>query len=421
MATKTETDDRTARPSLPRIRIVHIQLLPILSGVQRVSLEEFQGLDPDIFESHLICQSPGDFTVEASRIGVQCHFANRLVREIRPRCDYAAYRQLAGLLREINPDIVHTHSSKTGLLGRIAARRAKVPVIVHTVHGFAFPATESLTSRKIFQACEIVAGRHCDAVICLNRSDEETTRTTLRVPAENVFRIPNGICLDRFEPQRDPTVRAANKQQRLGLDDRPLVINVGRLWEQKNPELFVRAACKLVREGLDCHFAMVGDGPLRDLLAQVIADSGASAQVHLLGWRSDVPEILPLADTFVLSSNWEGMPLVLLEANACGVPAVATDVAGSRDCIVDGETGLLARPNDVDDLAQKIRYVISNPDVRSAMATRCREHVQTFHDIRDRQTAIKNLYAHLLARQNRPLLSALIGEPAAEANVEVSQ
>lgn len=399
-----------------RIRLLHIQLLPILSGVQRVSLEEFAGLDPNEFELHLLCQSPGAFTEQATLHGVHCHYAAQLQRAINPHRDLAAYRQIEATIRRIKPDIVHTHSSKTGLLGRLAAYRCGVPAIVHTVHGFAFPAVESAAKRKFYQLCERLAGRRCDAVICLNRSDEQTARELLGIPHDHVIRIPNGIVLDRFEPAIEDVERTRRKRDLLGLDDRPLVINVGRLWQQKNPEAFVRAACHLIREGLHCQFALVGDGPLRERLAGIIDQAGVSDSIHLLGWRSDVPQLLPLADAFVLSSSWEGMPLVLLEANACGVPAIATDIPGSRDCIVDGETGLLARPHDLDDLAEKIRFLISHSDLRKTMSARCRQHVRDHHDIRNRHAEIKRLYSALLRRGGRGELAALIAEPSTEAS-----
>lgn len=383
-----------------RVRIVHIQLLPILSGVQRVSLEEFAALDERVFERHLICQSAGTFTVEAEKLGVHCHEAGLLQREISAGRDFQAYRQLQALLREIHPDIVHTHSSKTGLLGRLAAKRVNVPVILHTVHGFAFPSAKSYSKRKVFQACEYFAGRASDAVICLNEADEETTRGLLRVPKHNVFRIPNGICLDRFREIANDQRRVELKRERLSFRNRPFVISVGRLWEQKNPELFVRAACELASEGFDVDFAIVGDGPLKPRLNQIIQDANVGDRVHLLGWRDDVSDLLPLADAFVLSSNWEGMPLVLLEANACGVPAIATNVPGSRDCIIDGTTGLLARPNDQNDLKEKIKFLLMRPEVRAEMARRCREHVEEFHDIADRQRSMLNLYVALLKRKN---------------------
>lgn len=344
--------------------------------------------------------------MEAAKSGAKCHFASILQRGINPFNDYAAYQQVTRLLRQIKPDIVHTHSSKPGIIGRFAARRAGVPVVVHTVQGFSFPATSKWLTKEFFEKLEYMAGKRCDAVICVNQSDFEFTATFLRVPKEKVFLIHNGVALDAYRPAETNDVKQKMRKELLGFDERPLVMSVGRLWEQKNPELFIRAACQLLREGIDANFAIAGDGPLDDSLNRIIREANSQDRVHLLGWRSDISGILPLADVFLLSSNWEGMPLVLLEANACAVPAIATDIPGSRDVIRDGETGLLARPNDQADLAGKIRYLIENPDVRQQMADRCRDHVSRLHDINSRQKKLVALYFELLKRKGKSGLAA---------------
>ncbi len=391
-----------------RIRIVHLQLLPILSGVQRVSLDEFSSLDQRVFEPHLICQSRGPFPDAAAKLGVKCHFAHKLERNVNLRKDYAGYRQVLHLLRKIQPDIVHTHSSKTGLLGRFAARAARVQAVVHSVHGFAFPSTKNWWKRRIFQSCEFISGRMCDAIVCLNRSDEEIASGLLRVPREKVFRIPNGIRLHEFQPVKSPQRRSRLKRELLDLDDRPLIMKIGRLWDQKNPELFVRSAVELIRSGIQANFVLVGDGPLKERLSDIVEQSGVSDRLHLLGWRSDVAQILPLADMLVLSSSWEGMPLVILEANACAVPAVATDIPGSRDCIMDAKTGLLARADDRDDLSAKIKYLIDNPSVLNEMSRQCYDYVHAFHDLSTRNESVSKLYALILRRKGMENMEEMI-------------
>lgn len=415
---------KTPSTSLARkIRVVHIQLLPILSGVQCVSLGEFSSLDPEIFETHLICKEPGPFSDAAEKMGVRCHFVNALERKILPFKDYQAYRQLKNILLDIDADVVHTHSSKTGLLGRLAATHAGVAAVVHTVHGFAFPMTRVFLKRKIFQLSEYIAGKHNDAVICLNRDDERTLLKTLKVNDEKVFRIPNGVCLKSFQNINSQDEKTRLRKQHLetaipDVAEKPMVVQVGRLWEQKNPELFVRAACKLVARGVDANFVLLGDGPLKESLEKIVRQSGAENHVHFLGWRNDVATILPLADLMVSSSNWEGMPLVLLEANACGVPVVATDIAGSRDCISNGETGMLTAPNDVDGLCAKVNHLLSDPKILQAMTSRCRPHVETFHNVVLRHEMVIKLYAELLERKQQTELASLISESRRQRQVD---
>ncbi|WP_461509195.1 glycosyltransferase family 4 protein [Rhodopirellula baltica] len=371
----------------------------MLSGVQRVSLEELRRLDPEIYDRHLLTCEPGPLSEAAAELGVTCHHEPRLKRSISPWNDFQVYQSLRDLMRREAFDVVHTHSSKTGVLGRMAAAAADIPCVVHTVHGFAFPAARFKAVRKLYQWCETRCGQVTDALVCLNSEDRQISIEQLDMPSERIEVIANGVDTDAFRPIEDQEARIAQRAQRLpGDPERPAVMMIGRLWKQKQPEAFVAAAVALIQNGSDAHFYLAGDGNLRSQLEESIQAAGVTDRVHLLGWRDDVSALLPLADVMVLPSLWEGMPIVLLESHACGVPIVASDIPGNRDCVIDGVDGHLVPKNDPQCLAKRIGELVNDPQERKAMGAAGREKIVREFDIQYRQRAIESLYERLLAR-----------------------
>ena len=384
-------------PQVRRIKILHLQLYPMLSGVQRVTLEEFRRLDPDVFDMHLATREDGPLCDAARTVGVTCHHFPTLQRAISPIDDFRTYRRLRDWMRHQRFDIVHTHSSKPGVLGRLAATAADVPVVVHTVHGFAFPAAGNTLVRRVYQLCEARCSRRTHCLICLNPDDQQLAIDDLGMPAERIFRIPNGVDVQAFRPEANPAVRRDRRQRCLPGDaTRPLVMMVGRLWRQKNPQAFVRAAIRVIQAGSDAEFCLAGDGELRGELEAMVAEAGISSRVHLLGWRDDVDKLLPLADVLVLPSLWEGMPLVLLEAQACGVPVVASDIAGNRDCVQHERDGFLIPPGDDQHMAERLCQLVADDALRQRLGQAARSKIVSQFDVRSRVDRVIGIYQQLL-------------------------
>ncbi len=387
--------EQPASASQPRrLRIAHVQLLPLLTGVQRVTLAELAALDPDRYERTLICQRPGPLTKLAANLGVRYEFVPQLTRPISPLRDAAALYQLWRLMRARQFDIVHTHSSKTGVLGRVAARMAGIPVITHTVHGFAFPAEPSRWKRRLYAALEAVGGRCCDAVICLNSSDRQVA-TELGVSEKKLSLVPNGVDLIGYHPI-SPQDRNLVRQ-RLGLPcDQPVAVMVGRLWPQKDPATFVKAAIAAIEAGQIGHFAIIGDGRLRSELKALLSEHHTGERIHLLGWRDDVAQVLPAFDVFVLPSRWEGMPLAILEAMACALPCVVSDIPGNRSLIDDGVDGYVVPIGDVEAFRSKLGILMADSSLRQAFGQAARSKVEQHYSMSRRMDAITALYQRLL-------------------------
>ena len=375
------------------IRIAHLQLLPLLSGVQRVTLEELTRLNRSLFEPFVICKEPGPLTEALEKAGIPFFCVPELVREISPLADLRALMRLKRLFREQKFDILHTHSSKTGILGRLAGRLAGVPLVMHTVHGYAFPAARNTFQKLFYFLMEWIGARLTDALVVLNQNDFEIAAKRLGVPLDKLHLIPNGVDPERYSP---PSLEVRNKirLERFGIGKDGVAIGmVGRLWRQKNPECFVKAGIELLKNNpLSIHFFLIGDGEEREKLEGLIKASGNQQAIHILGWRDDADRLLDGLDIFVLPSLWEGMPLAILEAMASSLQVVASNIPGNRDLVEDAENGYLFELNNEKVLVEKLRKLINDPALRNRLGESGRKKVQANYTLNERVKTMESLY-----------------------------
>ena len=349
--------------------VCHIITKLELGGAQKITLRTVAHLDRSKFRPVLIVGGEaGELDVDAARIlGTEFYRVPSLVRAIRPVQDVKALFSLIRLLRRIRPKIVHTHSSKAGILGRWAARLAGVPVIVHSVHGFGFtPAQHPVLKRFL-----ILLERWSSAITQWVFTDSEANRQ--QGIALGLFRgdrsamLPPGIDLHAI---RAVQIDRDNKRRSLGLDPiRPLIGMVAPFKPQKSPLDFVRVASRICRQRSDAHFVMIGDGELRQAVEEEIRRLGLAQSITLTGWRHDVPEIMKCLDVFLLTSQWEGLPRVYLEALSCGVPVVGTCVDGAAEVVIDGVNGFLKEPGDIEGLADRILWLLNHTEDAKAMGS----------------------------------------------------
>ena len=180
------------------IRLVHLQLLPLITGVQKVTLDEFRLLEGSKFEPVLFCKEEGALSNAVQELGLTTYFVPTLERPISPLKDFSSVVKLVSLLKRLAPDILHTHSSKTGILVRIAGRLSGVPVVMHTVHGFAFPYASSRIVQLIYFLMEYFGGKLCEALIVLNEGDRLIAIGRLAIPAKKFHLISNGVDVECF-------------------------------------------------------------------------------------------------------------------------------------------------------------------------------------------------------------------------------
>ncbi|SHG98912.1 Glycosyltransferase involved in cell wall bisynthesis [Desulforamulus hydrothermalis Lam5 = DSM 18033] len=315
-----------------------------------------------------------------------------LVGELSPTRDYAAVRSLVKYLHQSGTTVLHAHSSKGALVGRLAALLAGTPVIVFTAHNSIFYEAWPAWKKKLFARVERLLARFTDKIITVSDALKQELMEMEGLPAKQITTIYNGIETDRFNTKVDvKTVRRRLNIPELG----QLVGTVARLAPQKGVSYFLKAASLL--KDYQVNFLVVGDGPLADELKQEACELGLQGRVIFAGQRDDIAEIMALLDIFVLPSVTEGLPLTILEAMAAGKPVVATRVGGVPEAIVEGKTGLLVAPKDPEALAVALAELIGERDRLQRLGNNGQKYVQEKFTVQNMVEKTMTLYYELLA------------------------
>lgn len=358
-------------------------------------LQAFRGacaIDPDEIEITLITGSGDYLLAAAERAGVPAILEPSLCADLAPVHDRQALRRLTSLFRTRAFDVVHTHGAKAGAVGRLAARRAGVPRIVHTYHGFPFHEFQSAARRGAYVAIERRLGRITDMVLCTGTAvAAEAIRRGLAPPhcVRAIGVAVPGAGQDAVPDRRNPQARARARLA-LGLPADEVVVGaVGRLTYQKVPEDFV-AALRALGPGVTG--VWIGSGELARPVAR-LASAVPGLRLVLPGERHDVADLLPALDVFVLPSRYEGLPTVIVEAMLAGVPVVATAVNAVTDLVSPGETGLLVPPRRPDLLAAAVRHLLSSPGDAARMAAEARTRVGDRYGEPALRAALMSAYA----------------------------
>ncbi|WP_318836362.1 glycosyltransferase family 4 protein [Providencia sp. PROV280] len=376
-------------------KIAHVQLLPLLSGAQRVSLDELQRLPNDKFDKYLICCQIGPLTIEAEKLGIKCIIIDSLTREISPIKDLKSLIHLIKIIKNYRFDIIHTHSSKTGVIGRLAGFISKTPLIIHTVHGYSFPAAKNKIQYIIYYIMERIGSMCGNKLICLHETDKEIAIQKLKVKSNDIYIIPNGVDVKKYTPPSIENKQLYRKSLNLSKDD--IVIGMtGRLWLQKKPIFLLENMLPLLIENKNIKILFVGDGELKKELEKLISIYDLSKQVYLLGWRNDIDRILQSIDIFTLPSKWEGMPLAILEAQSSGLPCIVSNITGNNNLVSNNIDGFIfnLEPNS-EEFRDKIKKLIYNKELRMKLGIKSREKVILHHSIEQRIQKIEMIYDEL--------------------------
>ena len=383
-----------------KIRVLHPITRLIIGGAQENTILTAALLNPADWAVTILSGpqtgSEGSLIETAREQGLALEIEPTLVREINPLKDLLALLRMMRLMRNGGYTIVHTHSSKAGILGRWAAKWAGVPIIVHTVHGWAHHERQHPLVRAIYIYLEKLTLPITDKLIAVTSLDINKGLADGIGRADNYVTIRSGIELDRFG---HPQVPRAETRAALGIPaEAPVIGTVTRLSPQKAPLDFVRAAGRIVQSHPQSWFMMVGDGPLRPDVEALAAELGITDRLVLTGLRRDVPELLAAMDLFTLSSLWEGLPRVLPQAMATGLPIVATACDGSAEAISDGDNGFLVPSSNPDLLAERLCRLLDDSALAARMGEEGRARVAEFSD-RRMVEQIDTLYRELLARK----------------------
>jgi glycosyltransferase involved in cell wall biosynthesis len=355
------------------VRVLHVITRLILGGAQENTLLTVEGLLREPGVEVVLVTGPalgpeGELFHRAAEHRVPVQVVEEMRREIHPGRDLASFFRLVSLMRRFRPDVVHTHSSKAGIIGRAAARAANVPVIVHTIHGLPFHPYETRLNNLLFVALERTAARWTTALISVA---DAMTRQALAAAVgrpEQYVTIYSGIEVEPFLAVRG---RRAECRRQLGLPTEGAVLSkVARLAPLKGHEDVLRALPAVVERVPDLTVVFAGDGSLRAQLEKLAAELGLAGRVRFLGLVPPrrIPTIVGASNAVVHASYREGLARVLPQALLAGVPVVSYDVDGAGEALQTGEGGVLVSPGDIRALAAGLTDVLSDPERWQASA-----------------------------------------------------
>ena len=333
------------------------------------------GLDARGYQTRLVTGTPG--AGEASYLSLYGREIKDLMevpalgREIHLWRDGVAYRQIVRIIRDFRPDIVHTHTAKAGLIGRLAARRARVPVVIHTFHGHVFNWYFSRSKESVFVQAERMAARITTRLVAVNETvrNEVLARGVGRPDQFDVVRL--GFDLSSFTTSER---HAGSLRNELGLSpSTPTVTIVARLVPIKAHDVFVTMAAEVLRTRTDAIFLIVGDGECREAIETQARALGVLPALRFVGWRRDLDRVYADSDVVVLTSRNEGSPVALIEAMACARPVVSTRAGGVAELV--GDAGLLRPIDDAPGLAQDVLRLLGDPDLAARLGRAGRARV----------------------------------------------
>jgi glycosyltransferase involved in cell wall biosynthesis len=378
-----------------KVRVLHIHTLPVISGSGINTFLSMRGLDRSLYTVELACAPGGPLINLVQDHHMKVRLFPPLVQPLHPLKDLLALLELFLFLKKNPYHVVHTHNSKAGFVGRLAAKLAAVPVIVHTVHGFAFHEREAPWRRILFRNLERLASRWCDRMIFISQPLIDWALGEHLVDKEKIVRIYSGIEADRFHPVTGEEKRRIRRKWALE-EEEPVIGIVSKLWEGKGHLLLLEAFREIKRDIKDARLVIVGEGYLHDRLRKAVDSMGLTGSVLFTGFLMDVSEIIAAFDVAVLPSFFEGMGRVLLEAMAMGKPVVASRVGGIPDLVKDGVTGLLVRPGHARELEESIKRLLRDNDLASRMGEEGRKRVTEEFSAERMVRSIQKLYRECL-------------------------
>lgn len=386
-----------------KIKVLHPITRLIVGGAQENTIYTAAHLDKSKFQVDVISGvqtgSEGSLIEEANEQGVNLLFVNELVREISLLKDITALKKLYNTMRNNRYDIVHTHSSKAGILGRLAAKMAGIPVIIHTIHGWSFHDYLPSYQKQLYIFLEKIAAKFSDALVFVSEADLEIGLKN-GIGKKSQYRLIRSA-IPRIHFNHLDKNKEINRMK-LGIPDNVLVIgNVGRLSDQKNPIEWIQIAQKISLEEDNVVFLLVGDGPLRFDVEEEINEFCLSEKFFLPGLTRDVLSYFSIIDIFLITSLWEGLPRTVLQAMAMGIPVVAYKSGGIPEIVSDGITGYLCKAGDIESMVNKSIFLLKNHLVREEMGRKGSRLIRNDFDLQVMIEQISKLYTELLTQKQR--------------------
>lgn len=385
------------------MRIAHVITRMIVGGAQENTLYTCEDLIGRHDDEVLLITGPalgpeGDLLTAGRGADVPQSVVPSLRREIHPLRDLRAYRDIKQRLREFKPDVVHTHSAKGGMLGRMAASALRVSAIVHTVHGAPFHDFQGRGARTFFRLCETSAAKRCHALISVADAMTEQLVEARVAPREKFSTIYSGMDVAPF---LNADTHRLETRRELGFEDDDVVVGkIARLFHLKGHEYLIEAAAAAVKQFPKLRFLLIGDGILRAELEAKIAKANLAEFFCFTGLVDPrrIPALIGAMDALVHCSLREGLARALPQALIAGKPAISYDVDGAREVVIDGQTGYLLPPQSVQPLAAALVDVAQDEQRRQRMGQTGRERFTEQFRHEFMTTQIRDLYEQLLQK-----------------------
>ncbi len=374
-----------------RLKVAHIITRLELGGAQQNTLYCCANHDRKKYDVILICGAGGQLDDEARWIpDCRKYFLSELKHPIQPFWDFLALRRITEILRLEKVDLVHTHSSKAGFLGRWAAKRAGVPRILHTVHGWGFYPGQFFLVKWLYQALERWAAAFTEKLITVSEENKRAGLAAGIGRPEQYEVIHSGV--DPKQYALNPA--AALKARRLfKTENRPTVLILSNFKKQKSPLDVVKVAEALAPRLPNVLFLWAGDGPLLPEVKKRIQASNLKANFDLLGWREDIGQLFAASDVLLLTSIYEGLPRVVLQAMAAGKPVVASAVSGTPEAVQDGVSGFLHPAHETNAMTASLYSVLTQPDLAKRLGRTGKAGLQGTFQIKLMLKAIEKIYS----------------------------
>jgi glycosyltransferase involved in cell wall biosynthesis len=392
--------DPSARP----LRVLHVITRLIVGGAQENTLLTAIGQRQRGMEVTLVAGPDpgpeGDLHDAARKGGIPLQIFPRLVRPIRPLNDLLALRELFLFIKRGDFDVVHTHSSKAGILGRIAARLAGVDTVVHTIHGHAFHAYQAAWKNALYVSLERIAAPCSDTLIAVSQKTIETALAARIGKPEQYVKIFSGMELDPFL-RISERLSVAEARRKFSIPaDAPVVGKIARLFPLKGHSDFLSAAARIAAEVPECRFLLIGDGILRRELEEEARRLGIDERTIFAGLvpPEEVATCIQAMDVVVHASLREGIARVLPQAGAVGKPVVAYELDGAPEVVLGGGSGFVVPAGDVAALSRRTIELLRNPSLRNEMGSRGRAFAAEHYPAAQMVDAIEAVYARARAR-----------------------
>jgi len=380
---------------LTKAKVLHIITRLAVGGAQDNTLITVEKSDRHRYTVELASNPEGMWRDRALAVADKFHPLPHLVNPINPSQDLQTLKQLVTLIKQEKFDVVHTHSSKAGILGRVAAKIAKVPVIVHTIHGFAFNDLMPMWQQQVYINLERIMRPFTDFFITVSELNRQQAAQLGILSLENSKTIYSGIDFAKLD---QPTNAEETKQSLNIPPDTKIILMVGRLDPQKAVHFLIQAFAHVVRQQPQTLLLLIGEGELQPQLENLAQELGIAHKVKFLGVREDVPAIINIADIFALSSLWEGLGRAMTEAMLLGKPVVVPNIYGIPEIVHHQETGLLFSAGNTQELSQQLLYLLENPPECQRLGNKGQQLTRNLFDANNMVREIDHIYEDLLTK-----------------------